>query len=206
MKLKLLIPLLAAALTFTACADIPPVKEPVPQEQQIIISPPEDGWTAAELMSRSYINNVQLEYPLTMRSLGSGFSIMGLFSRYTVNSSDSSEIRYSLEYNDSENIENMMLSPAYAFVSYGSNEDNVTADDAISYLDFFSENISINGVKYSTPEDEIEKHLGKPDDIVEEDNEKFVRYIYLDKESGKELISVRVMKENKEVRNITITF
>ena len=51
MKIKKLIPLLLAAACLTACAQIPPVKEPVPTEQQKTVAPPENGWTAEELMS-----------------------------------------------------------------------------------------------------------------------------------------------------------
>ena len=205
MKIKKLILPLLCAVCLSACAEIPPVKEPVPIEQQEIITPPEGGWTAAELMSHSYLYDVQLEYPLTMRSLGSGFSIMGLYSTYEATYPDSDDIWYYLEYNDPENIENLVMSPAFASLTYGSYDKKPTADDPIAKLNFYSEYISLNGVKYSTPEEDIEKLLGKPDEILEY-GDKFLDYNYKDKESGKELISVRVVKEKKEVTHVRISF
>lgn len=201
---KLILPLLCAAC-LSACADIPPVKEPVPIEQQVIITPPEGGWTAAELMSHSYLNGIQLEYPLTMRSLGSGFSIMGLFSTFEDTSPESDDIWYYIEYNDPENIEYIVMSPVSASLTYGSDDKEPTADDPIKKLNFYSENISVNGVRYSTPEEDIEKLLGKPDEVLE-NGDYFMDYIYKDRESGKELISVRVVKEKKEVTHVRISF
>ncbi|MCI7766439.1 MAG: hypothetical protein MSJ26_00425 [Oscillospiraceae bacterium] len=199
--MKLLISLLAAALTLSACADIPPVKEPVPKEQQVIISPPEGGWTAVELLSHSYVNDVQLEYPLTMRSLGSGFSSMGLYSLHQ--NYQSGNLWYDLDYEYSYNEVDM---PFDLFsVSYGRDVDDPTPDEEISEIRFYSEFISINGVKYSTPVSDIEKYLGKPDDIVENDNGNFVSYIYNDRESGKEQISISFAKEKMTARNIKIS-
>lgn len=75
MKMKNFFAVIMCAFCFTACADIPPVRETVPEEEQTVIAPPEDGWTAEELMSVSYFDGIRLSYPLTLRDLGSAYGI-----------------------------------------------------------------------------------------------------------------------------------
>ncbi|MGN1105257.1 MAG: hypothetical protein ACI4RH_01300 [Huintestinicola sp.] len=200
MKIKKLIPLLFAAVCLTACAQIPPVKEPVPEEQQTVITPPEDGWTAEELMSVSYINNYSLSYPLTLESFGGGVSFVPI-NLY----SDNEEERVFWYFISCYDIKTDQWGSSHVTVSYGRTEDNATADEPVAKLRCYSDFTSINGVKRDLPEEDIEKLLGKPDRI-DEDHEFLKKYIYCDRESGNELINVKVNKESKIVSDVKITF
>lgn len=200
MKIKMLIPLLFAAVCLTACAQIPPVKEPVPTEQQKTVAPPEDGWTAEELMSVSYINNYSLSYPLTLESFGGGVSFVPI--NFYSDNEEESEVWYSFYCYDIKTDPGLS---AYAAFSYGRTEDNATADEPVAKLQCYSDYASINGVKHALPEEDIEKLLGKPDRIDETDDN-FIEYVYCDKERGSDLIKVRVSKVNKLVISVDIAF
>lgn len=205
MKIKKLITLFLCAVCLTACAQIPPVKDTVPPEQQKTIAPPEDGWTAEELMSVSYINDYSLSYPLTLESFGGGVSFSSI--NFYSDEAEEGELWYTMICNnvnvDSENA-------SFAAVSYGRSEDNATAGEPVAKLQTFSDFASFNGVRHDLPEEDIEKLLGKPDRIIELDNN-FIEYVYCDKESGKELINVCVLKDrtaadNNRVTRVRITF
>lgn len=200
MKHKLHFILIAAALTLSACAQIPPVKETVPPEQQTVITPPEDGWTAEELMSVSYINNYSLSYPLTMESFGGGVSFVPI--NFYSDNEEESEVWYSFYCYDIKTDPGLS---SYAAVSYGRTEDNATADEPVAKLQCYSDYASINGVKHALPEEDIEKFLGKPDRI-DEAGDNFIEYVYCDKERGSDLIKVRVSKANKLVTRVDILF
>ena len=200
MKIKKLIPLLLAAACLTACADIPPVKETVSVEQQTVIAPPEDGWTAEELMSVSYINNYSLSYPLTLESFGGGVSFVPI--NFYSDNEEESEVWYSFYCYDIKTDPGLSTHAAF---SYGRTEDNATADEPVAKLQCYSDYASINVVKHALPEEDIEKLLGKPDRIDETDDN-FIEYVYCDKERGNELITVRVSKVNKLVISVDITF
>ncbi len=201
MKVKKLIPLIAAALTLSACAQIPPVKETVPPEQQKTVSPPENGWTAEELMSVSYIYDQSLEYPLTLESFGGGVSFIPI-SVYSDNKEEREQLWYSI-YPYNANTDPDYVS--YSAVSYGRTEDNATAYEPVAELQCYSDFASFNGLKHALPEEDIEKLLGKPDRIDETDDNSIV-YVYCDRERGSELITVRVSKVNKLVISVDITF
>lgn len=200
MKLKKLIPLIAAALTLSACAQIPPIKETVPTEQQTVITPPENGWTAEELMSVSYINNYSLSYPLTLESFGGGVSFVPI--NFYSDNEEESEVWYSFYCYD---IKTDPGSVSYAAVSYGRTEDNATANEPVAKLQSYSDYATFNGVKHALPEEDIEKLLGKPDRI-DEAGDNFIEYVYCDKERGSDLIKVRVSKANKLVMRVDILF
>lgn len=178
MKIKKLIPLLLAAVCLTACAQIPPVKEPVPEEQQKTVAPPEGGWTAEELMSVTYFDGIELCYPLTLRDLGSEYSC----STYTVGANEGRPEYVLMKENGA-----VYEEATYGYILFESEGRDINADSKISYL--FSVHFNINGISMNTPAAEIEKALGAPDSItVTEDN--ISCYLYTDRETGKELMKL----------------
>ena len=185
MKSKLLIPLLLSVIVLSACADIPPVKEPVPVDRQNTVTASEDGWTAEKLMSMTYFNGIELCYPLTLRDLGSGYTIeysweddFGIRTHYLV------EDTFSFD--------------AYAYITFEHNNEIISADDEMKTLGVYHDNISVNGLKLSDPEADVESILGTPDRIDE--SIKFSKvYIYCDKKTGEDLLRVVVSPNDKAV-------
>ena len=178
MKIKKLMSLLLCALCLTACAEFPPIKEPVPAEEQKVIAPPEGGWTAEEIMSVAYMDGVQLEYPLTLRSLGSGV-ILSTFS------DNDGEKMYLLE--DASDSTYFVPGTFYADVKFDNDISRITADDPIAYIGLYADKCTVNGINtYSAPDDVV-KALGEPD-LVTSSGEIQKIYSYNDKESGETLM------------------
>lgn len=192
MKIKKLIPLLLAAVCLTACADIPPVKEPVPVEQQTVIAPPEEGWTAEELMSVTYFDGIELCYPLTLRDLGPEYSC----STYTVGANEGRPEYVLMKENGA-----VYEEATYGYIFFESEGRDINADSKISYL--LSTFFNINGISANTPAAEIEKALGAPDSIVDA-NDNISHYIYTDSETGKELMKLYVIKSEELVLSAEI--
>ncbi|MBP0956007.1 MAG: hypothetical protein J5997_01420 [Oscillospiraceae bacterium] len=192
MKVKKLIPLIAAALTLSACAQIPPIKETVPPEQQKIIASPEGGWTAEELMSVSYIEDIQLEYPLTLRSLGAGVSLTDIMC----SGEEENDRAYFLEDDSDSNA--VLLGTIYAQVKFGKDISQLTADDPMTEIMFSNEHCSVNGIKRGSSSDDMIKAFGEPDMITENGDMQKI-YSYNDSKSGDEFMTV-VLKDDKVLR------
>lgn len=190
MKIKKLIPLLFAAVCLTACAQIPPVKEPVPEEQQKTVAPPEDGWTAEELLSVTYFDGIELCYPLRLRDLGSAYALdkswLNMQGRRV----------YPL-------IGDSFSSVHCAYVFFDHDEEKASADDEIMALSLYSDNFSVNKLNIYSTEADVEKILGTPDEINDDDafNK---RYYFCDSETGEDLLCVFVGKEEENVTGVAI--
>ena len=197
MKIKKIVSLILCALALTACADIPPVKEPVPAEQQKIVAPPRDGWTAEELMSVSYIGGIQLEYPLTLRKMGSGISISNFIE---LSGDDENSRKYFLD--NATSPDSVLFGTTYGSVKYDKEYSQITADDSIRALSLYGEHFSVNGIKTDSSPDDVVKALGEPDSISENDEYsdiRVIKYNYCEKNSGEEFIEV-VFKSDKVLR------
>lgn len=190
MKIKKLIPLLFAAVCLTACAQIPPVKETVPEEQQKTIAPPEGGWTAEELMSVTYFDGIELCYPLTLRDLGSAY----FYSDFPEGTDERGKRIHHLE-------KELLLSSGVYFTVNEPGE-KLTADSRIDYLQTYV--FAVNGLSANDTESEIEKALGKPDSIEDKDDK--LLYCYTDRESGKDLMEITVNKSEELVKYAVFWF
>ena len=185
MKIKMLIPLLLSVIALSACADIPPVKEPVPADQQNIVTASDDGWTAEKLMSVTYFNGIELCYPLTLRDFGSGYTIEYSWE-------DDNDIRTHYLVEDTFSLE------AYPYITFEHNDEIISADDEMKTMGVYHDHISVNGLELSAPEADVESVLGTPDRIDE--SIKFSKvYIYCDKETGEDLLKVVVSTNYKAV-------
>ncbi|MGN0636834.1 MAG: hypothetical protein ACI4J0_00550 [Huintestinicola sp.] len=196
MKIHKLIPLLLAAVCFTACAQIPPVKDIVPTEQQKTVAPPEDGWTAEKIMSVSYIGGNQLEYPLTLRSLGAGVSLTDIMW----SGEDENERAYFLE--DASDSSAVWIGTTYAEVEFGKEYSQITADDPMTKIMFYGEEFSVNGIKKNASADDVVKAFGDPDNITEVGKVRTI-YAYSDRESGEEFMTV-ALDNDKKVLSINV--
>lgn len=185
MKMKNFFAVIMCAFCFTACADIPPVRETVPEEEQTVTVPPEDGWTAEELMSVSYFDGIRLSYPLTLRDLGSAYGIAFDFE------DDNGNTAYCID-------SGFMVLQSYAYIKFSPDVSEPSPDARINKLIAIDENISVNGVRKRDGSDAVISALGQPDSIEERDDN-FIHYIYLDRESGSELIDVRIIKDSGTV-------
>lgn len=190
MKIKKLIPLLFAAACLTACAQIPPVKEPVPEEQQKTIAPPEDGWTAEDLISVTYFDGIELYYPLTLRDLGSAY----FYSDFPEGTDERGKRIHHLE-------KELLLSSGVYFTVNEPGE-KLTADSRIDYMQTYV--FAVNGLSANDTESEIEKALGKPDSIEDKDDK--LLYCYTDRESGKDLMEITVNKSEELVKYAVFWF
>lgn len=200
--IKKIAALIMCALCLTACAsEIPPVKEPVPENMRQVITPPENGWTAEELMSVSYVGGIQLAYPLTMESMGGSVYFEPQLGAGFAPSADGF-LWYNIVI---ENELNYFGDVNCKAVTFFRETDDATADEPVRAIRLSSTQASLNGVKYNMPADDIEKYLGTPDRTEElEDN--LMHYIYLDRESGSVLIDVRVNKFSNAVVYADVTF
>lgn len=201
MRIRKLVPIIMCALCLTACADVPEVRESVPEEGQTVIAPPGNGWTAEELMSVSYVDGMQLAYPLTMESMGgSVYFDPQIYDKYSPSADGF------LWYNIvTENESDYPGNVDYKAVTFFRDKDDAKADEPVRAISCCSEYASFNGVKYGASPDDVEKCLGTPDRTEAlEDN--FMHCIYLDRESGSELIDVRINKNSNTVVYVDVTF
>lgn len=192
MKIKKFIPLLLATACLTACAEIPPVREPVPAEQQKTVAPPENGWTAEELMSVSYMGNIQLEYPLTLRSLGAGVSLTDIMWS---GEGENDRAYFIVDASDSNAV---LLGTIFADADFGKDISQITADDPMTKILLYGEHFSVNGIKRDSSSDDVIKAFGEPDSITANGEIQKI-YSYNDSESGDKVMTV-VLNYDKVLR------
>ena len=185
MKIKKLIPLLMCALCMTACADIPPVIEPVPENERLTVAAPADGWTKAELLDVCYPDGMALSDSPCLRDFGAGYGIskMACFESKGV-------YYYGLipaENCFSESFYNWNLD-----ISYDTDIKNVTADTPFKKLKMFS-NFCINGVTDSSNLQQVKENLGEPDEAKE--NETAHHFVYNDRETGEKLMEAMIVND-----------
>lgn len=191
MKIRKLIPIIMCALCLTACADIPEVREGIPEEEQTVIAPPENGWTAEELAGVSYFDGVQLSYPITLRSLGSAYGVLLDFK-----SSDGDTI-YSIG-------KDIMSLDNYANIRASDGAAELSPDTEITEFWSYSENISVNGIKMGADKDAVILALGEPDSIENGVYDNISVYSYLDRNTGRTILEINVIKENGCVTVISL--
>ena len=191
MKIRKLIPIIMCALCFTACADIPEVRESIPEEEQTVIAPPENGWTAEELAGVSYFDGVQLSYPITLRSLGSAYGVLMDFKN-----SDGDTI-YSIG-------KDIMSLDNYANIRASDGAAELSPDTEITEFWSYSENISVNGIKAGADKDAVISALGEPDSIDDASYDAVSVYTYLDRNTGRTILKINVVYENDCVAVISL--
>ncbi|MBP1546592.1 MAG: hypothetical protein J6A37_08335 [Oscillospiraceae bacterium] len=192
MKIKKLIPMLMCALCMTACADIPPVIEPVPENERLTVTAPADGWTKAELLDVCYPDGMALSDSPCLRDFGAGYGIskMACFELEGV-------YYYCLipaENCFSENFYDWNLD-----ISYDTDIKNVTAVTPFKQLKMHS-NYYVNGITDSSDLQQVKEKLGEPDKIGENDTSHI--YIYNDRETGEKLLEVKEI--NKKIVSVYI--
>ena len=183
MKIRKLIPIIMCAFCLTACADIPEVREGIPEEEQIVIAPPENGWTAEELAGVSYFDGVQLSYPITLRSLGSAYGISDI-----LNNDDGDKNYY---------IGNSIMSwQTVAYIRFSDDGAEISPDTEITYFLPYTEYLTVNGIKVGADKDAVISALGEPDSIEDGVNDNISVYSYLDRNTGRTILEINVIKEN----------
>lgn len=191
MKIRKLIPIIMCALCLAACADVPEVRESVPENMQQVIAPPENGWTAEELMSVSYFDGVQLSYPITARSLGSAYGVL-----------------MDLKNSDGDTIycigKDIMSLDNYANIRASDDVTELSPDTEITEFWSYSENISVNGIKVGADKDDAISALGEPDSIEDGSYDTISVYSYLDRNTGRTILEINVIKENGCVTVISL--
>ncbi len=191
MKIRKLILIIMCALCLTACADIPEVRESIPEDEQTVIAPPENGWTAEELAGVSYFDGVQLSYPITLRSLGSAYGVLLDFK-----SSDGDTI-YSIG-------KDIMSLDNYANIRASDGAAELSPDTEITEFWSYSENISVNGIKMGADKEALISALGEPDSIENGVYDNISVYSYLDRNTGRTILEINVIKENGCVTVISL--
>lgn len=191
MKIRKFIPIIMCAFCLTACADIPEVRESIPEDEQTVIAPPENGWTAEELAGVSYFDGVQLSYPITLRSLGSAYGVLLDFK-----SSDGDTI-YSIG-------KDIMSLDNYANIRASDGAAELSPDTEITEFWSYSENISVNGIKMGADKDAVILALGEPDSIENGVYDNISVYSYLDRNTGRTILEINVIKENGCVTVISL--
>lgn len=191
MKIRKFIPIIMCAFCLTACADIPEVRESIPEDEQTVIAPPENGWTAEELAGVSYFDGVQLSYPITLRSLGSAYGVLLDFK-----SSDGDTI-YSIG-------KDIMSLDNYANIRASDGAAELSPDTEITEFWSYSENISVNGIKMGADKEALISALGEPDSIENGVYDNISVYSYLDRNTGRTILEINVIKENGCVTVISL--
>ncbi|MDD7278134.1 MAG: hypothetical protein SOT68_11780 [Oscillospiraceae bacterium] len=191
MKIRKLIPIIMCALCLTACADIPEVRESIPEDEQTVIAPPENGWTAEELAGVSYFDGVQLSYPITLRSLGSAYGVLLDFK------SSDGDTTYSIG-------KDIMSLDNYANIRASDGAAELSPDTEITEFWSYSENISVNGIKVGADKDAVISALGEPDSIEDGFYDTISVYSYLDRNTGRTILEINVIKENGCVTVISL--
>lgn len=191
MKIRKLIPIIMCALCLTACADISEVRESIPEDEQTVIAPPENGWTAEELAKVSYFDGVQLSYPITLRSLGSAYGVLLDFK------SSDGDTTYSIG-------KDIMSLDNYANIRASDGAAELSPDTEITEFWSYSENISVNGIKVGADKDAVISALGEPDSIEDGFYDTISVYSYLDRNTGRTILEINVIKENGCVTVISL--
>lgn len=183
MKMKNFFAVIMCAFCFTACADIPPVRETVPEEEQTVIAPPENGWTAEELAGVSYFDGVQLSYPITLRSLGSAYGISDI-----LNNDDGDKNYY---------IGNSIMSwQTLAHIRFSDDAAEISPDTEITYFLPYTEYLTVNGIKVGADKEALISALGEPDSIENGVNDNISVYSYLDRNTGRTILEINVINVN----------
>lgn len=191
MKIRKFIPIIMCALCLTACADIPEVRESIPEEEQTVIAPPENGWTAEELAGVSYFDGVQLSYPITLRSLGSAYGISDI-----LNNDDGDKNYY---------IGNSIMSwQTVAYIRFSDDAAEISPDTEITYFLPYTEYLTVNGIKVGADKEALISALGEPDSIENGVNDNISVYSYLDRNTGRTILEINVIKENGCVTVISL--
>lgn len=191
MKIRKFIPIIMCAFCLTACADIPEVRESIPEDEQTVIAPPENGWTAEELAKVSYFDGVQLSYPITLRSLGSAYGI--------------SDVLNNVDGDTGYYIGNSIMSwQTVAYIRFSDNAAELSPDTEITEFWSYSENISVNGIKVGADKDAVISALGEPDSIEDGFYDTISVYSYLDRNTGRTILEINVIKENGCVTVISL--
>lgn len=191
MKIRKFIPIIMFALCLTACADIPEVRESIPEDEQTVIAPPENGWTAEELAGVSYFDGVQLSYPITLRSLGSAYGVLYDFE------SSNGDTGYYIG-------KDMLSAEAYALAFVSDDVTEISSDTEITEFWSYSENISVNGIKAGADKDAVISALGEPDSIDDASYDAVSVYKYLDRNTGRTILKINVVNENDCVAVISL--
>lgn len=191
MKIRKFIPIILCAFCLTACADIPEVRESIPEDEQTVIAPPENGWTAEELAKVSYFDGVQLSYPITLRSLGSAYGVLLDFK------SSDGDTTYSIG-------KDIMSLDNYANIRASDGAAELSPDTEITEFWSYSENISVNGIKMGADKDAVISALGEPDSIEDGSYDTISVYTYLDRNTGRTILEINVIKENGCVTVISL--
>ena len=192
MKMKKLIPMLMCALCMTACADIPPVIEPVPENERLTVAAPADGWTKAELLDVCYPDGMALSDSPCLRDFGAGYGIskMAIFELEGV---------YYYCLIPAENCLSESFYNWNSQISYDTAIENVTADTPFNQIEMLR-GFCVNGLTDSSNRQQVKEKLGEPDEADE--NEFSSLYIYNDRETGEKLMTVRA--NNEEIAYIYI--
>ena len=183
MKIRKFIPIIMCALCLTACADIPEVRESIPENMQQVIVPPENGWTAEELAGVSYFDGVQLSYPITLRSLGTAYGI--------------SDVLNNVDGDTGYYIGNSIMSwQTVAYIRFSDNAAEISPDTEITYFLPYTEYLSVNGIKVGADKEALISALGEPDSIENGVYDNISVYSYLDRNTGRTILEINVIKEN----------
>lgn len=191
MKMKNFFAVIMCAFCFTACADIPPVRETVPDEEQTVTVPPENGWTAEELMSVSYFDGIRLSYPLTLRDLGSAYGVF-----------------FDIEDNDGNTVyfigKDFITFDTYANVRVSPDLSEISPDAELTEFLAFPEKITVNGVRTGADSDAVISALGQPDSIEEYQNN-ISEYSYFDRNTGRPILTICLLADSDCVSAICLT-
>ncbi|MCI7499163.1 MAG: hypothetical protein MSA82_07120, partial [Oscillospiraceae bacterium] len=155
------------------------------------IAPPENGWTAEELAGVSYFDGVQLSYPITLRSLGSAYGVLLDFK------SSDGDTTYSIG-------KDIMSLDNYANIRASDGAAELSPDTEITEFWSYSENISVNGIKVGADKDAVISALGEPDSIEDGFYDTISVYSYLDRNTGRTILEINVIKENGCVTVISL--
>lgn len=191
MKIRKFIPIIMCAFCLTACADIPEVRESIPEDEQTVIAPPENGWTAEELAKVSYFDGVQLSYPITLRNLGSAYGI--------------SDVLNNVDGDTGYYIGNSIMSwQTVAYIRFSDNAAEISPDTEITDFLPYTEYLSVNGIKVGADKDAVISALGEPDSIDDTSYDVVSVYTYLDRNTGRTILEINVIKENGCVTVISL--
>ena len=143
------------------------------------VAPPENGWTAEELLNVTYFCGKELSCPLTLSSLGEDFS----FDTDTVYQRDGN-VSLFIDYKG-QHLTNAV------YISVGS-ADNVNEDTVIDSFDLnihgieeLDNPITVNGITFSASSDEAVAALGEPDITDGIGNFTVLKYQFSESEKSK---------------------
>ena len=193
-KFLSLLAAIAVAASLTACQSgetgqyLELVDEVVSETEQTIetvemktIEPPEDGWTANNLLDVTYVYNQKITLPCTIDTLGSSLSYDKNYEYLTDEESNTISITL---FQNKDSVASAVLNDCQNIQDVDSN----TVVERLFFADFLSvknkDNIFINGITFNDDKSAVIEKLGVPN--IDEKN-----YIeYYDKESGNILLKI----------------